>query len=92
MSRKTFKRQVDEILIEHCGLNNDYFSSKSSDGENLLLEKELLYDPLDWYEVLSDIEQKFNILINDELLIRQGITYGEFINIFYDEINKSKRK
>lgn len=91
MERETLKKVIDNILIEQCGLEKTYFSSKTNNGENLLMEKELLQDALDWYEVLSTIEYKCHILVNDELLIKPGITYGEFIDVFYNEIERERK-
>jgi len=91
MKKSVLKQYLDQIIIKQCGLEKTYFSSKSNNGENLIIQKELLQDPLDLYEVLSSIEHKYNVLINDELLFRNGITYGEFIDICYNEINKLKK-
>lgn len=88
MKRETLKKVIDDIIIEQSGLENTFFSSKTDNGENLLMVKELLHDPLDWYEVLSEIERKCKILVNDELLIKPDITYREFIDVFYNEIER----
>lgn len=88
MKRETLKKVIDKIIIEQSGLDKNYFISKPNDGENILMVKELLNDPLDWYEVLSEIERKCKILVNDELLIKSDITYGEFIDVFYNEIER----
>ncbi len=88
MKRSTLKHYIDDILIEQCGLEKNYFSSRSDNGENIIMQKELLHDPLDWYEVLSSIEYECKILINDELILRDGITYGEFIDVFYNELKR----
>ena len=88
MKRETLKKVIDDIIIEQSGLEKTFFSSKTNNGENLLMVKELLHDALDWYEVLSEIERKCKILVNDELLIRPDITYGEFIDVFYNEIQR----
>lgn len=86
MRIEMLKKIIDNIIIEQSELDKNFFLSKSDNGESLLIEKELLNDPLDWYEVLSKIESKCGILVNDELMIRNRITYGEFIDIFYNEI------
>lgn len=91
MKRETLKKVIDNIIIEQSGLEKTFFSSKSNNGENMIMEQELLCDPLDWYEVLSEIEHKCGILVNDELLIKHGITYGEFIDVFYNEILREKK-
>ena len=91
MKKSILKQYLDQIIIKQCGLEKTYFSSKSYNGENLIIQKELLQDPLDLYEVLSSIEYKYKVLINDELLFRNGITYGEFIDICYNEITKLKK-
>lgn len=90
MKRETLKHYIDNILIEQCGLEKNFFSTKSNDGENLIMQKELLYDALDWYEVLAAIEYKCKILVNDEMLLKDGMTYGEFIDVFYNEIEREK--
>lgn len=90
MKRETLKKEIDKIIIEQCGLDKNFFSYQTFDGENMIIEKELIKDPLDWYEILSAIEYKCNILINDELIIKPDITYGEFIDVFYEEIQKEK--
>ena len=69
MKRETLKHYIDDILIDQCGLEKNFFSTKSNDGESLVMKKELLHDALDWYEVLSTIASKCKILVNDENLI-----------------------
>ena len=44
LQKKTLKKRIDQILIKQCGLDKNYFSYKSDDGENLLIQKELLFD------------------------------------------------
>lgn len=92
MKRETLKKVIDNIIINQSGLEKTFFSSKSNNGEDIIMTKELLRDPLDWYEVLSEIERKCKILVNDELLIKPNITYGEFIDVFYNEINRELKK
>ena len=84
------RKRIDQILIKQCGLDKNYFSYKSDDGENLLIQKELLFDPLDAYEVLSQIESICKILINDEIIFNPNMTYGEFIDVFYNEMEREK--
>lgn len=88
MERDNLKNVIDKIIIEQSGLDKNYFTSKPNNGEDILMVKELLNDPLDWYEVLSEIEHKCGILVNDELLFKPNITYGEFIDVFFEEIKK----
>lgn len=90
MKRETLKKYIDDILIKQCGLESTYFSIKSDNGENIIINKEVLFDPLDAYEVLSIIEKKCNVLVDDEKVFKEDITYGEFIDIFYNEIEKEK--
>ena len=90
MTRETLKHYIDNILIEKCGLEKNFFSTKSNDGESLVMKKELLHDAIDWYEVLSTIEYKCKILVNDEMLLNDNMTYGEFIDVFYSEIEREK--
>ena len=92
MKRETLKKVIDNIIINQSGLEKTFFSSKSNNGEDIIMTKELLHDPLDWYEVLSEIERKCKILVNDELLIKPNITYGEFIDVFYNEMNRELKK
>jgi len=92
MKRETLKKVIDNIIINQSGLEKTFFSSKSNNGEDIIMTKELLRDPLDWYEVLSEIERKCKILVNDELLIKPNITYGEFIDVFYNEMNRELKK
>jgi hypothetical protein len=92
MKRETLKKVIDNIIINQSGLEKTFFSSKSNNGEDIIMTKELLQDPLDWYEVLSEIERKCKILVNDELLIKPNITYGEFVDVFYNEMNRELKK
>ena len=67
MKRETLKEYIDNIIIKKCGFEKTFFSTKSDDGQNMIVHKDILFDPLDAYEVLSEIERKCGILINDDL-------------------------
>ena len=68
-------------------MDKSYFKDKD---ENFVIQEELKMDPLDAYEIFSDIEHKCGVLVNDEKFIKPNITYKEFIDIFYEEIQKEK--
>ena len=40
--------------------------------------------------IIGTEEKKCKILVNDELLLKDNITYREFVNTFYNEIKKEK--
>ncbi len=90
MKRSTLKKKIDEILINFFDLDKTYFSSKPNNGEDIKIQEELIQNPLDTYEILSAIEYSCGILVNDEMIFKGNMTYGEFINIFYNEIEKEK--
>ena len=92
MKRENLKEYIDNILIEKCGLPKTFFSMKSNDGENILIYKELLYDPLSTYEVVSIIEHKCGVLINDEVILNDNLTYKDFIDIFWNEIKRDHKE
>lgn len=50
MKREELKQYIDKVIIKHLDLEDNYFSSKVNDGENILIQKELIVDPLDNYE------------------------------------------
>lgn len=90
MKRSTLKKKIDEILINFFDLDKTYFSSKPNNGEDIKIQDELIQNPLDAYEILSAIEYSCGILVNDEMIFKGNMTYGEFINVFYNEIEKEK--
>ena len=91
MKRETLKEYIDNIIIKKCGFEKTFFSMKSDNGQNMIVHKDILFDPLDAYEVLSEIERKCGILINDDLVFNPNITYGQYIDIFWDEIKKEHK-
>lgn len=91
MTRETLKQYIDNIIINHCGFEPTFFTTKSDDGQNMIVQKDILFDPLDAYEVLSEIEHKCGILVNDEIVFNPDLTYREFIDIFWNEILREHR-
>ena len=77
-------------IINKCKLPHNFFESKPDKGESILIRKDLIKDNIKWYEILLEIEKKCKILVNDELLLKDNITYREFVNTFYNEIKKEK--
>lgn len=90
MEREELKQYIDKVIIEHLDLEDNYFSSKVNDGENILIQKELLFDPLDSYEILSIIENKYNVLLDETKVFNDTSTYGDFIDGFWNEIQRKK--
>lgn len=90
MKRETLKEFIDRIIIEHYKLDKSYFSSKSDKGESIMIQKEIIKTPLDAYEILSEIENKCHILV-DDTTFNEYMTYGEFIDVFYKEIERERK-
>ena len=65
MNKEEIKTIFYDILKEQLCLDDNYFSKFSNDGENKLLIKDLGADALDWYEILCEVEHRFNIIIKD---------------------------
>ena len=89
MNRNEIKTKFYDILKYQLCFDDNYFSQFSEDGENKLLIEELHADALDWYEILSQIEYEFNIIIRDKDLSTCKFLY-DFINLIKDCINKQK--
>lgn len=90
MKREELKQYIDKVIIEHLDLEDNYFSSKVNDGENILIQKELIFDPLDSYEILSTIENKYNVLLDETKVFNDTSTYSDFIDGFWNEIQRKK--
>ena len=80
MSREEIKSIFYNILKEQLCLDDNYFSRFSNDGENKLLIKDLGADALDWHEILSEVEYRFNIIIKDTDFGKCESLY-DFINL-----------
>ena len=91
MKRETLKKYIDDIIIKQCGYEKTFFSSKSDNGESIIVSKDILFDPLDAYEVLSSIEKKCSILVNDDVLFNPDLTYGQYIDVFWEEIKREHK-
>lgn len=91
MTRETLKEKIDEIFVKELNLSRRYFSLKENGGEDILLKKELMMDNIKTYLVLSKVEEKLDLLVNDTPLHDEDITYGELIDIFYNEYLREKR-
>lgn len=91
MTRETLKEKIDEIFVKELNLSRRYFSLKENGGEDILLKKELMMDNIKTYMVLSKVEEKLDLLVNDTPLHDEDITYGELIDIFYNEYLREKR-
>lgn len=90
MKRETLKKEIDNIIISECGFSPEYFKSKS---ESCLVQEEFLKDPLTSYNIISSIEKRCGVLVNDEVLLyKPNITYAEFIDMFYSEIEREHKK
>ena len=87
MERNEIKSKFYSILKHQLGLEDNYFPRFSEDGENKLLISELGADALDWYEILSEIENEFNIIIRDKEVEKCKTLY-DFINLIDNTINK----
>ena len=90
MKRETLKEFIDRIIIEHYEFDKNYFSSKSDNGESIMIQKEIIKTPLDAYEILSEIENKCHVLV-DDTTFNEYMTYGEFIDVFYKEIERERK-
>ena len=90
MKRESLKQHIDNTIISKCKLPHNFFESKPDKGESILIRKDLIKDKIKWYEILLEIEKKCKILVNDELLLKDNITYREFVNTVYNEIKKEK--
>lgn len=91
MTRETLKQYIDNIIISHCGFEPTFFTAKPDAGQNMIVQKDILIDSLDAYEVLSKIEHKCGILVNDEIIFNPDLTYRDFIDIFWNEILREHR-
>lgn len=91
MTRETLKEKIDEIFVKELNLSRRYFNLKENGGEDILLKKELMMDNIKTYMVLSKVEEKLDLLVNDTPLHDEDITYGELIDIFYNEYLREKR-
>ena len=94
MTRDELKKIIINIIIEIVNHDITFFTSQPNEGEDMLFSKEIIYnDPLYVYEILNTIEQKLNILINDEIIFKdeKNMTFGDFIDIFYKEILKKSK-
>ena len=89
MKRETLKRMIDSVLIKQLNLDSLYFADQIDEGENMIMEDLYVSDPLIAYKILSEIEYKCGILIDDSK-IQKDMTYGEFIDLFYEELQKEK--
>lgn len=86
MNRNEIKTKFYDILKYQLCLDDNYFSRFSNDGENKLLIEELNADALDWYEILSTIENEFNIIIRDKKVEKCKTLY-DFINLIDNIVN-----
>lgn len=89
MTRDTLKHKIIDIICEQCGYEKTFFTVHPNDGESLLMTK-ILYDPLDAYETLSTIENVCKILVNDEMVFKSDNTFGDFIDVFYNEYKRER--
>ena len=89
MERNEIKSKFYSILKHQLGLEDNYFPRFSEDGENKLLISELGADALDWYEILSEIENEFNIIIRDIDFGKCKFLY-DFINLINKVVNKDE--
>ena len=90
MTREELKQYIDKVIIEHLNLEDNYFSEFVNDGENILIQKELINDPLDAYEILVLIETKYNVLLDESKVFNDTSTYGDFIDGFWNEIKRKR--
>ena len=90
MIREELKQYIDKVIIEHLDLEDNYFSEFVNDGENILVQKELINDPLDAYEILVQIETKYNVLLDESKVFNDTSTYGDFIDGFWNEIERKR--
>lgn len=92
MTRDELKKYIIDVIVDVVGHDITFFTSQPDDGEDLLFSSEVIYnDPLYAYEIINEIEQKLNILINDDIIFKdeKNMTFGNFIDIFYEKIHKS---
>lgn len=87
MDRNEIKEKFYTILKHQLCLDDNYFSRFSNDGENILLIEDLKTDALDWYEILSEVESQFNIMIKDTDFSNCKTLY-DFINLIEKTTNE----
>ena len=91
MKRDVISKELKKIISKQLNIDNNYFSNYSYNGDNLLLSKDLKADLLDQYEILNKIEKKYNILLNDEIILSSNdITISKYVDVIYNELTKNK--
>ena len=91
MTKETLKYYIDNIIINHFNLSQTFFEDRENDGKTIIIQKDIIFDPLDMYEIICKIETKCDILVNDENIYNKDLTYDQFIDIFWEEVNKRNK-
>jgi len=93
MTRNEIANVVKKTIIKHLQLNKDFFEQYENGGEQLYLSADLGADMLDKFEILSKVESKCGILVNDgEVIWQEDITIAQYIDAIFKETKKNIRK